>query len=160
MKKEEFLTKLKKEGKIMAVESSEEIKQSYIEKSESSLISAKILLENDRLEESVALAYYSMYHMLTALLFKTGIKCENHSASIILLKEIFGIDNSDISFAKRERVDKQYYVSFKVTKEDVIDSVKKAEQFNSKMLDFISRLNMEGIKKHQEKFKKLLENLK
>ena len=138
MKRADFLTKLKKEGKLNLVEPSEEIKQSYLEKSESNLVSAKILLENNRLEESVTLAYYSMYHSLVALLFKSGIKSENHTASIILLKEIFEIDNSEISFAKKERVDKQYYVDFEITKKQVEDSIKKAEIFNSQMFDFIS----------------------
>lgn len=46
MKKSDFLNKLKKEGKLSLVEPSEEIKQAYIEKSESNLISAKILLQN------------------------------------------------------------------------------------------------------------------
>jgi len=155
MKKINFLNKLKKEGKLGLVEPSPEIQQSYIEKSESNLISAKILLENSRLEESVTLSYYSMYHMLTALMFKAGIKSENHSASILLLKKMFGADNSDISFAKKERVDKQYYVDFKITKEEVKDAVKKAEEFNARMLDFISRLTNEDIRSYREKFRKI-----
>lgn len=62
MKKMNFLAKLKKEGKLKVVELSEEVKESYLEKSESNLISAKLLLDNDRLEEAVYLAYYSMYN--------------------------------------------------------------------------------------------------
>ena len=89
MKKINFLIKLKKERKLELIEPSEEIKESYIKKSESNLMSAKILSENNKLEESVGLAYYSMYNQLLALLSKIGIKSENHSASIILLKELF-----------------------------------------------------------------------
>ncbi len=96
MKKLAFLNKLRKHGKLEIVEPSEEMKQSYALKSESNLVSSKILLENQKLEEAVGLAYYSMYHLLTALLYKAGIKSENHSASIILLKEIFDQDNFDI----------------------------------------------------------------
>lgn len=155
MKKINFLIKLKEEGKLEIIEPSEEVKQAYIEKSESYLISAKILLDNNRLEEAVSMAYYSMYHILTALLFKTGIKCENHSASIILLKEIFDIDNSDISFAKKERVDKQYYVDFHLTSEEVKDMIKKAEIFHKKLFDFISKLNNEKIGIYKEKLESL-----
>src|SRR3989338_9292281 len=140
MKKINFLKKLRKQGKLELVESSEELKQSYIIKSESNLISAKILLNNDKFEESVGLAYYSMYHLLTALLFKIGIKSENHSASIILLKDLFGQNNKDIFEAKTERLDKQYYVDFIITKKDVEDAIMKAEVFNSKMIDFISKI--------------------
>ena len=150
MKKINFLSKLKREEKL--IEPSEEMKQSYMTKSESNLISAKILLSNNRLEESVGLAYYSMYHLLMALLFKIGIKSENHSASIILLKEIFGQDNKEIFNAKTERIDKQYYVDFVITKEDVQDTIKKAESFNRKMIDFISKVNNEDVKNYRRKF--------
>ena len=119
-----FLNKLKNQGKIKLVEASEEIKESYIEKSESNLISSKILFENNQLEESISLSYYSMYHILTALLFKTGIKSENHSASIKLLKDVFDLDNLEIKKAKKERIDKQYYVDFNITKQETKNSIK------------------------------------
>lgn len=151
-----FLAKLKKEGKLKAVELSEEVKESYLEKSDSNLICAKLLLDNDRLEEAVYLAYYSMYNSLLALLFRIGIKSENHAASIILLRKLFELDDSDISFAKKERVDKQYYVDFHVTKDEVKDLIEKAEEFNKRILDFLSKLTNERVKGYQEKFKKLI----
>ncbi len=152
MIKTNFLNKMNREGKLELVDPSEEMKESYILKSESNIGSSKILLINDKLEESVGLAYYSMYHLLTALLFKTGIKSENHSASIILLKEVFGQDNRDIFEAKTERLDKQYYVDFFITKKDVEDTIKKADIFNSKMIDFISKVNNEDIKNYRKRF--------
>ena len=156
MKRMNFLAKLYKEKKLQIVESSEELKESYINKSESNLTSAKILLENDRLEESIALTYYSMYHLLTALLFKTGIKCENHAAAIILLKKVFDIDNSDIAFAKKERVDKQYDTNFNITEKDVIEAIKKAEEFNRNLFNFISKLDIIKITKYRAIFNDLI----
>lgn len=153
MKKMIFLAKLYKENKLGLVEPSNEITDSYIKKSESNLVSARILLENDKLEEAVSLAYYSMYHMLTALLFRVGIKCENHSAGIILLKEVFDIDNKDISFAKKERVDKQYYTDFQITKQEVEDTIESAKNFNSRLLDFISRLDNQKTLEYRNRFK-------
>ena len=152
MKEINFLIKLKKEGKLELIEPSEEIKESYIKKSESNLISAKILLENSRLEESISLTYYSMYNILLALLFKVGIKSENHSGSIILLKQLFSLDNKEIFEAKTERIDKQYYVDFIITKEDVKDTIRKAEIFNSKLIDLISKANNENISDYRNKF--------
>lgn len=154
--KNKLLAKLIKEKKLKLVESSEEIKDSYLEKSQSNLDSAKILLENDKLEESVALTYYSMYNIATALFFKTGIKCENHSTLIILLKEIFEIDNSSISYAKKERIDKQYYADFEITKEEVNEAIKSAEDFSSILTDFISKMNNSDIEKYREKFKEII----
>jgi len=156
MKKINFLKKLRKEDKLKSIEPSEEVEKSYIEKSESNLISAKILLENNRLEESVSLAYYSMYHILTALFFAVGIKCENHTGSIVLLKDIFNIDNSEISFAKSERIDKQYYTNFHITKKEVIETIQKSEIFRKKLFDFISKLNTEKINAYKSKFNDLL----
>ena len=107
MKKTNFLSKLIKQGKLEMVEPSEEIKEGYLKKSENYLDSSKILLKNNHFEESISMAYYSMYYILTALLFKTGIKCENHTGSIILSEYLFGIDITEISFAKKERINKQ-----------------------------------------------------
>ena len=156
MKEINFLKKIKKEGKLKLVEPSEEMKRSYILKSESNLISAKILIEKNKFEESVGLAYYSMYHLLTALLFKIGIKSENHSASIILLKELFSQDNTKIFDAKTERLDKQYYVDFTITKSDVQNTIKIAEEFNNEIVDFISKLNINDIKNYRKKFNDIL----
>ena len=151
MKKINFLIKLHKENKLLVVESSNEIKDAYLQRSNESLSSAKALLKIGNLKDSVALAYYSMYHELLALLFRIGVKSENHAASIILLKEGFGIDNSKISKAKSERVDKQYYVDFSVNDAEAKASIKTAEEFIAEMHDFIAKLNEEEIQKYQEK---------
>ena len=156
MKKTNFLIKIKKESKLELVKPNEEIKEAYIRKSESNLTSAKILLDNNKLEEAVGLAYYSMYNLLLALLFKVGIKCENHSGTIILLKELFELDNSQIDFAKKERIDKQYYADFHLVREDVVEMIEIAEEFNGKILDFVSKISEQKIKEYRIKFKEIL----
>ncbi|TRZ89492.1 MAG: HEPN domain-containing protein [Methanosarcinales archaeon] len=159
MKKSDFFNRLQEEGKLQLVPPSEEIMTSYLKKSDSHLISAKLLLENDRLEESVSLAYYSMYYMLISLFFRVGIKCENHSAGIILLKELFNIDNTLISYAKKERIDKQYYVDFKIMKAEVEELIEAAEIFNSRIFDFIEKLNSEKIADFRMKMETLLKQV-
>lgn len=156
MKKIEFLVKLSIEKKLRIVEPSENMKESYISKSSHSLNSALILLNKDEIEDAIPLAYYSMYNMLTALLYKSGIKCENHSASIILLKELFEFDDSKISFAKTERVDKQYYVEFKLSKKDTEDMIKLAKEFNSILYDFIEKITLRDIAKYRAELEKIL----
>ena len=158
MKKINFLIKLREEGKISLIDQSDEIKESYAMKSANSLKSAKILLENEQIEDAVPMAYYSMYNMLTALLYRVGIKCENHSASIIILKELFGIGNSEIMSAKTERVDKQYYVDFEITKEEVGNLIKSAEQFNSMLYDFSDKLTTKEALEHRKEFEDSLVN--
>ena len=145
-----FLSKLKKEKKLELVEPSEEICQSYIEKSDNCIKSAGLLLNNKLYENSVGMSYYAMYNSLTALLFRTGIKCENHSASILLLKLIF--DKKElfkiISEAKKERIDKQYYVTGEkdeITKEVAEQLLKYAEDFVLKMKVIIKEMNNDYV---------------
>lgn len=150
MKKTNFLFKLKQEGKLSLVELSEEICTSYILKSDNSLKSAKILLENKLYDDSTSSSYYAMYNLLTALLFKTGIKCENHAGSILLLKLLFDkIELFDmISKAKEERIDKQYYVTsedIKFTEESTRRILIQAEEFTVKMKLAIKTMKNEEI---------------
>lgn len=156
MKSISFLKRIRKEGKLTLVEGSEVVCKSYIEKSESNLESANILLERNKLEESVSLGYYSMYNLLMALLSKTGIKCENHTGSIIILKEIFDINNKFLLFAKKERIDKQYYADFKITKEEVREMIEKVEDFNKELFDFIERLSNEKVREFRERLRELV----
>lgn len=72
------------------------------------------------------------------------------------MKKLFNIDNSLIEFAKKERVDKQYYINFHIKKNDAEEMIKIAEKFNSELLDFISRLNKEDINMYRDKLIKLL----
>ena len=156
MKKIGFLIRLHKEGRLKFTEPSEVVKDSYLGKSESHLESAKLLMEHDKLEEATSTAYYSMYHMTLALFFKVGIKCENHTGAIIMLDALFGIDNKPISEAKKERIDKQYYIDFSIAREEVEELITATENFNATMLDFIERLNSEKMEKYRKNLRKML----
>ncbi len=161
MTKQTFLNKLKEESKLKLVESSEEICKSYLEKADGCFKSAKILLQSKLYENSISMSYYTMYNSLTALLFKIGIKCENHTASILLLKELFNENGlfKIISFAKEERIDKQYYVTSKdsviLTKESAEDMLKKAEDFIVQIKLFIQNLNTIKIEELRKAFVEL-----
>ena len=156
MKKAGFLIGLHKEKRLRVVEPSEELKEAYMQKSSASIKSAEILLQNSLLENSVPMAYYSMYNMVMALFFKTGIKCENHSGSIILLKDLFDVDNSKIEFAKKERVDKQYYIDFKISRKEVENLILIAKEFNSMLYDFIDRMTNKDVNAFREKLRVML----
>lgn len=161
MKRPSFLSRLKKEDKLELVEPSEEICGSYTEKADNCLKSARLLLHNNLYENSISMAYYAMYNSLTALLFKVGIKCENHVGSIILFKKLFRrVDLFKIiSFAKEERIDKQYYVTSKnnsaLTKDAAQDMLAMAENFLVKIKLIITEFKNEEITKLREKFKEM-----
>jgi uncharacterized protein (UPF0332 family) len=158
MKKPSFLARLAKEGKLKVIEPSEEICSAYLDKAEKSLKSARILLDNNLYENSVSMSYYTMYNSLTALLFRVGIKCENHAGSIILLRKLFGKPNlyRIISFAKKERVDKQYYVDFKLVKEPAVELLKKAENFLVEMKFIIRNIKTEEINEIRNRLKTMM----
>jgi len=156
VKNKNYLLELRRKRVIELVEPSRELEESYKEKSKSNLESAHILLEKEKLEEAVSLAYFSMYNMLLALLFRTGIKSENHTASITLLKEIYDLSDKEILFAKEERKDKQYYVGFFVTKEQLQEMFKLASAFNANIVNTIAKLTNESIKSHRNKFENLV----
>lgn len=163
MKELNFLKKLKRKGVIELVESSEEMKSSYLIKAENCLKSAKILFSSQLYENSISEAYYCIYNSLLSLLFKIGIKSENHSASIIIFDKLF--DNKEmvkiISWAKEERIDKQYYVEtqqiVKVTKESCNEMILKSEDFLVKMKLLINELSNERISSARNSFSKLLD---
>ncbi|HLD88939.1 MAG TPA: hypothetical protein VI894_01905 [Candidatus Nanoarchaeia archaeon] len=60
------------------------------------------------------------------------------------------MDNTKISKAKSERVDKQYYVDFSINLEEANNSIKTAEEFIA-VNDFIAALTEERIKGYHEK---------
>jgi uncharacterized protein (UPF0332 family) len=147
---------LYKDKALQLVAPNAEVKMAYLKKSESYLASARLLHEGERFEESVSLAYYSMYYSVLALFFATGIKCENHTAAIILLADLFGIDNSAIESAKSERIDKQYYVATAPVQSEVIELIKTAESFNADLRDAIDRLTHEKIESARKKLNKII----
>jgi uncharacterized protein (UPF0332 family) len=113
--------------------------------------------DNGHYEEAVSMAYYSMYHSVMALFFRTGIKCENHSAAIVILKEVYSIDSAALSNAKRERIDTQYYVDTTANREDVLHLIRETEMFDATLLDSIERIPNEKIVKYREKLRSLVE---
>ncbi len=162
MKKIIFLRKLKRTGRLEIVEPSEEMKSSYLIKAENCFKSSNILFQNQLYENSTSEAYYCIYNSLLALLFKVGIKSENHSASIILFDKLF--NNKELTkivlLAKEERIDKQYYVEtkqiIKATKESCNEIITKAEDFLLKLRVIIDELNKDKIDLIRKSFIELL----
>lgn len=147
-----FIKKLVKKEKIKLTEPSDEISKSYLNKSENSLVSSKTLLKIRHYDDATALTYYSMYYSVLALFYKCGIKSENHLGTIVLLKEIFEINNEELKKAKEERVNKQYYVDFNATKNDVKEGILIAEKFNALIKEKLDKLKNVEIVKYRGKF--------
>lgn len=139
------------EGKLKIKEPNEIVAAAYSQKAQKSLLSVKAVKKIGNLEDAVAFSYYAMYHSVLALLFRIGIKCENHTAAIQLLKEVFGRDNVQIMNAKKERIDKQYYVGFSITEEETDEAIAKAEEFLASMKEFLDHLTIQEIELYRKK---------
>ena len=163
MKSSDFLIKLKKEGKLDIVEISDQISLSYEKKGIECREVANLVFNNGYFESAITQSYYSMYNNVLSLFFKCGIKCENHSATAVLLKEFFNQKELFIIFskAKGERIDKQYYVTPSqdnpATKESAKEMISAAMKFNPQIIAFKNNLKFEEIKKIQEKIRKEIE---
>ena len=151
-----FIKTLIKEKKIQLVEISENIVESYINKSNDSIKSGNILHNSNLYDNSVSMSYYSMYHITLALLFKVGIKCENHTGVIVLLDEFFQEKelSKKLKFAKKERVDKQYYADHKTLAQESENMLELSKIYTTKIKSLIENITNN---KAQEIKNKLIE---
>jgi uncharacterized protein (UPF0332 family) len=126
------------------------------------LLSAKILNKNNLYENSVSESYYAMYNSLHALLFRYGIKCENHTLAIEFMDLLFGEKEirDTVLKAKKERIDKQYYLTDEIneplTEEISLEMIKNAEEVLNQIRILISEI--ENINEIKEKFEKIYNN--
>lgn len=155
MKKHDLIKSLVLKQKLLLVDPSTEVSNSYAKKSENSLKASTILLSYGLLEEATSHIYYAMYYKVLSLLFKLGIKSKNHTGSIFLLQELSGISTKSILVAKKERIEKQYYVDFRVTEEEVGKLFDIAQQFVSEIDFYISKLTYAEVQRARNTFSAL-----
>lgn len=154
----DFLSRLKKDDKLELVEPTEHVSISYEKKSRDCLLSAKLLFKNSLYENAIGETYYSMYNAIQSLFFKCGIKCENHSAAVILLKSAFQQNQlyETFSKAKEGRIDAQYVIADKqgipATKESSQDLIIIAERFILEINSYRENLKLEDIKEIRKRF--------
>jgi len=100
-----------------------------------------------------------MYYTSLALLFKCGIKSENHGGTILLLKRLFNIDIKIISQAKKDRIDSQYYtrdnVGIEVNEKIASQAMKDAETYCNEIKVIIERLTNTQIGKVRKEFEEI-----
>lgn len=163
MKNLAFLNELLKERKIELIEPSEEISRAYEIKSDNCLRVAELAYNEEIYENAISEAYYSVYNSVLSLFFKCGIKCENHSGAIILIKELFLLEElySVFSDFKKDRIDNQYYVSTiktkKLEKENCLQRINQAKEFNVKIKTYKNNLRIGDIQEIRKKFEELKE---
>ena len=154
MKKLSFLNRLKADRVLELVEPSDNMCESYLKKANDSFKSAKLLLEHELFENSIQLSYYTMYNSLLGLLFKCGIKSENHAGSILIFKHLFKRRElfEMISKAKEGRIEVQYYVASVQSGESARAMLMNAEEFLVQMKLMMANMKSEDIDRIRSDF--------
>jgi len=152
-KKLDWCFKIKEGLKI--VEPNERISKSYLKQAKSSLLRAKKDFEDkDFLWTTIAI-YYVEYYALYSFLQKIGVKCENHSCSILAVSLLLGEDKTNIiNKHKDKRIDAQYYM--KVGQESKVRiMLTEAQNFISNFDELVSNLSEKDIKECRDKISSL-----
>lgn len=112
-----------------------DIVNQLIKRSEGKLVSARILLESDRIDDAISRAYYAAFLSVRALLYLLGVSARTHSGVLTifglrvikegLLPPKIGKYLNEL-FEARETSD--YAVVFYYTKEDGKKYIQKAEE--------------------------------
>ena len=138
-------------GGLKIVEPNERVSRSYLEQAKSSLLRAQKNFEDkDMLWTTVAI-YYAEYYALYSFLQGIGVKCENHSCSILAVGILLGEDKTRIiNEHKEKRIDAQYYI--KVDQENKVKiMLTEAQLFVSEFDALVSHLSDKEIKENRTK---------
>ncbi len=136
---------------LRIVEPNGTLSKSYLEQAKLSILRAeKNLEEKDLLWTTVAI-YYAEYYSLYSFLQKIGIKCENHSCSILATSFLLGEEKIEIiKEHKEKRIDAQYYM--KVGQEEKVTSMlQEAKIFISNFNEIVSNITETEINSYRQK---------
>ena len=138
-------------GGLKIVDPNERLSKSYLEQAKSSLFRARKDFEDkDMLWTTIAI-YYAEYYALYSFLQKIGVKCENHSCSILAVSFLLGKDKTKIiNEHKDKRIDAQYYM--KVDQENRVSlMLEESQKFISLFDELVSNLSDKEIKNYRDK---------
>ncbi len=136
---------------LKIVEPDERLSKSYLEQAKSSLLRAKKNFEDKDLLWTTVALYYAEYYALYSFLQQIGVKCENHSCSILAVGFLLGEDKTKtINEHKDKRIDAQYYI--KIDQESkIILMLREAQYFISDFEELVSNLSDKEIMEYREK---------
>ena len=138
---------------LKIVEPNERISKTYLEQAKSSLLRAeKDLNDKDFLWATVTI-YYAEYYALYSFLQRIGVKCENHTCSILAVSVLLDEERTKtINQHKGKRIDAQYYM--KVDQEDKIKiMLNEAKIFVSTFDETVSNLSERETQSYRVKIK-------
>jgi uncharacterized protein (UPF0332 family) len=160
MENERIASKLKwcfkiRDG-LQFVEPNKRLSDSYLEEAKSSLARAEKDFQDGDLLWSTVVIYYSEYYALYSFLQRIGIKCENHSCSILAVAYLLGEEKAKvINEHKHKRIDAQYYM--RVGKEDQVEMMlREAKELVSIFDEIVSGINEKEIIRYRKEIKRMV----
>lgn len=159
MEEDKSIKKLKwcfkiKDG-LQIAEPNERLAKSYLEEAKSSLARAEKDFQDGDLLWTTVVIYYAEYYALYSFLQRIGIKCENHSCSILAVSYMLGEEKAKtIDEHKDKRIDAQYYM--KIGKQEQVETMlKEAKEFVSIFDEIVSNINEEEVKSYRDKIEEV-----
>ena len=143
-----------KEG-LKLVEPNERISKSYLIEAKASLKRAEKNFQDGDLLWTTVVIYYADYYSLYSFLQRIGLKCENHSCSIMAASFLLGEEKVGvINKHKNKRIDAQYYI--KVDKQEEVNRLlKESKIYVSEFDELVSTLGEEEINEYRKQLKEL-----
>ena len=139
---------------LKIVEPNDRLSKSYLEQAKSSLLRAKKDFEDKDLLWTTVAMYYAEYYALYSFLQRIGVKCENHSCSILAVGILLGEEKTKIiNEHKDKRIDAQYYM--KVDQENKVKVMLiESQNFISSFDEIVSNLSEGEIREYREEIKR------
>mgnify|MGYP001593683474 FL=1 len=137
------------------VNANERLAKVYLEEAKSSLERAEKNFRDGDLLWTTVVIYYAEYYALYSFLQMIGVKCENHSCSILAVNFLLGDDKVRIiNQHKDKRIDAQYYM--RVDKnEQVSIMLQEAKTFIAMFDELVSNLSEKEADSYRNKIKKI-----
>ncbi len=136
-------------------EPNERLAKSYLEEAKASLQRAEKNFADGDLLWTTVVIYYAEYYALYSFLQSIGIKCENHSCSILAATSLLGEEKTKtINEHKSKRIDAQYYMKID-KKEEVATMLQQAKLFVSQFDDLSTNVTREEIEEYRKKLDKI-----
>ena len=138
---------------LRVVEPNERLAKLYIEESKSSLERAEKNFKDKDLMWTTVVIYYAEYYALYSFLQRIGVKCENHTCSILAAGYALGEEKTSIiNRHKEKRIDAQYYM--KIEKEnEVAKMLKEAKIFVAIFNELVLNLSQEEVNSYRNGIK-------
>lgn len=139
---------------FQVIEPNSNLAKDYSIKAETALESIKTETAK---EWKIVKAYYAMYFSLYAIMLKLGIKCENHTCTILFMKELLSEFFSPeecklLKESMKARVDSQYYTNREVADDFYQSILKQAPIFLMKCKSIGLNLNERRIQEIRRNF--------